>query len=168
MILSVPVSGRRQNSAYSLPGIFIRMVSNERSPKYPLATVVPYGQDNQRASKLVVAIFQNPSEKDPIVRKWFSEAIDVRQNSEVAEEVTGFLREHQVQESLMADRIMGCPHEEGIDYPRGSVCPKCTFWIGRDRFTHDRMEAGIYLPKVGRNDPCPCGSQKKYKKCCGR
>ncbi len=24
------------------------------------------------------------------------------------------------------------------------------------------------LPKVGRNDPCPCGSGKKYKNCCGR
>jgi len=23
------------------------------------------------------------------------------------------------------------------------------------------------LPKIGRNDPCPCGSGKKYKKCCG-
>ncbi len=23
-------------------------------------------------------------------------------------------------------------------------------------------------PKVGRNDPCPCGSGKKYKKCCGQ
>ena len=23
-------------------------------------------------------------------------------------------------------------------------------------------------PKVGRNDPCPCGSGKKYKNCCGR
>jgi hypothetical protein len=23
-------------------------------------------------------------------------------------------------------------------------------------------------PRVGRNDPCPCGSGKKYKKCCGR
>ncbi len=23
-------------------------------------------------------------------------------------------------------------------------------------------------PKVGPNDPCPCGSGKKYKKCCGR
>src|SRR6266498_3622305 len=24
------------------------------------------------------------------------------------------------------------------------------------------------VPKVGRNDPCPCGSGKKYKNCCGR
>jgi preprotein translocase subunit SecA len=23
------------------------------------------------------------------------------------------------------------------------------------------------VPRVGRNDPCPCGSGKKYKKCCG-
>ena len=24
------------------------------------------------------------------------------------------------------------------------------------------------LPKVGRNDPCPCGSGKKFKLCCGK
>jgi len=24
------------------------------------------------------------------------------------------------------------------------------------------------MPKVGRNEPCPCGSGKKYKNCCGR
>jgi preprotein translocase subunit SecA len=24
------------------------------------------------------------------------------------------------------------------------------------------------MPKVGRNDPCPCGSGKKFKSCCGR
>jgi len=27
--------------------------------------------------------------------------------------------------------------------------------------------AGPSLKKIGRNDPCPCGSGKKYKKCCG-
>jgi hypothetical protein len=26
----------------------------------------------------------------------------------------------------------------------------------------------IRQPKIGRNDPCPCGSGKKYKKCCGK
>ena len=42
--------------------------------------------------------------------------------------------------------------------------------------TGDRDSAGRYqrllnaldAKKVGRNDPCPCGSGKKYKKCCGR
>ena len=31
-----------------------------------------------------------------------------------------------------------------------------------------RKEAVAAGKKVGRNDPCPCGSGKKYKKCCGR
>ena len=26
----------------------------------------------------------------------------------------------------------------------------------------------VHVHKVGRNDPCPCGSGKKYKKCCGK
>ncbi|MCQ2382198.1 MAG: SEC-C domain-containing protein, partial [Clostridia bacterium] len=26
----------------------------------------------------------------------------------------------------------------------------------------------VNLKKVGRNDPCPCGSGKKYKQCCGK
>lgn len=30
-----------------------------------------------------------------------------------------------------------------------------------------RTPATRTTPKVGRNDPCPCGSGKKYKKCCG-
>jgi hypothetical protein len=31
-----------------------------------------------------------------------------------------------------------------------------------------RHESWHRPPTVGRNDPCPCGSGKKYKKCCGR
>jgi hypothetical protein len=33
----------------------------------------------------------------------------------------------------------------------------------QQNFVPVRME-----PKIGRNDPCPCGSGKKYKKCCGK
>jgi SEC-C motif-containing protein len=46
---------------------------------------------------------------------------------------------------------------EGVDgtwlYDEGHVIPQTIFRTG---------------PKVGRNDPCPCGSGKKYKHCCGR
>ncbi len=31
---------------------------------------------------------------------------------------------------------------------------------------HYSRQEELQLPKVGRNDPCPCGSGKKYKKCC--
>lgn len=44
-----------------------------------------------------------------------------------------------------------------------------------DYYEDDEIEAGeetpqtpyVALVKAGRNDPCPCGSGKKYKKCCG-
>ncbi|HEY0943862.1 MAG TPA: YchJ family metal-binding protein [Opitutaceae bacterium] len=35
---------------------------------------------------------------------------------------------------------------------------------------HDSLPSATVrraTPKIGRNDPCPCGSGKKYKKCCG-
>lgn len=31
---------------------------------------------------------------------------------------------------------------------------------------HYTPKQKLQIPKVGRNDPCPCGSGKKYKKCC--
>jgi uncharacterized protein len=42
------------------------------------------------------------------------------------------------------------------------------YWLARR--TPPVAESGTYVrpgPKVSRNDPCPCGSGKKYKKCCG-
>jgi len=36
------------------------------------------------------------------------------------------------------------------------------------RNTPDKVQIVRSMPKVGRNDPCPCGSGKKYKHCCGR
>jgi preprotein translocase subunit SecA len=30
------------------------------------------------------------------------------------------------------------------------------------------QQTSIHGSKIGRNDPCPCGSGKKYKKCCGK
>jgi preprotein translocase subunit SecA len=31
-----------------------------------------------------------------------------------------------------------------------------------------KAAAAVAGKKVGRNDPCPCGSGKKYKHCCGK
>jgi uncharacterized protein len=50
----------------------------------------------------------------------------------------------------------------------GELIPRCVleiaeFWRGA-RTAPQRKSTG---PKVGRNDPCPCGSGKKFKKCCG-
>jgi uncharacterized protein len=41
--------------------------------------------------------------------------------------------------------------------------PEAVEILHRARLARARSAGG---PKVGRNDPCPCGSGKKYKKCC--
>jgi uncharacterized protein len=48
------------------------------------------------------------------------------------------------------------------------MIPLCVFAI-RD-FWRERMSQSSPIrnpPKVGRNEPCPCGSGRKYKRCCG-
>ncbi|MFL6845584.1 MAG: UPF0149 family protein [Allosphingosinicella sp.] len=40
--------------------------------------------------------------------------------------------------------------------------------LGRIVLTEELPSIPQTSPKVGRNDPCPCGSGRKFKKCCGR
>lgn len=43
------------------------------------------------------------------------------------------------------------------------------FYPGESEEAFDRPPVPtIAPPKIGRNDPCPCGSENKFKKCCGR
>lgn len=41
-------------------------------------------------------------------------------------------------------------------------------WYYRDGEVQPKEPVRREAPKIGRNDPCPCGSGKKYKKCCGQ
>jgi hypothetical protein len=56
------------------------------------------------------------------------------QRTAMAAEIAECLRSHQVRSVGMSKRILGCPHEEGIDYPEGQACPQCPFWSTRDRW----------------------------------
>ena len=70
-----------------------------------------------------------------VLERWFSDGGDVRNDPVITAEILEFIQLHGVRSVVMADRIMGCPHKEGIDYPEGAKCPSCPFWAGRDRFT---------------------------------
>ena len=51
-----------------------------------------------------------------------------------------------------------------------SVAAIYRYWLPYRQAVHERLLAATMrrsAPKVGRNDPCPCGSGKKFKKCCG-
>jgi hypothetical protein len=58
---------------------------------------------------------------------------------------------------------------EKMLYQRSKKYKKLKRQIGSDEEEPDSAPATVRRsqPKVGRNDPCPCGSGKKYKHCCG-
>jgi hypothetical protein len=101
---------------------------------YPVATVAFYGPTDKRATKLVAGIIAREGAAAEPLRKWYSEG-DLRNDPQVMGEVSSFIREHEAKSVAMADRIIGCPHEEGIDYPEGEACPQCPFWRNRDRWS---------------------------------
>jgi hypothetical protein len=101
---------------------------------FPLATIAFYGPDNRRASKVAVGIIPMADAEADELRRWFDETGDVRTNETILTEIVDFLREHEVHSVAMPDRLIGCPHEEGIDYPDGESCPLCPYWKGRDRW----------------------------------
>jgi Protein of unknown function (DUF1186)/SEC-C motif len=121
------------------------MRASQRSrAKYPLATVSAYGPDNRRATKLVVGILRRAGQKDPNpLRSWSTDAGDVRNDPVIAAELADWLRSQGVKDTISYDRIIGCPHEEGIDYPVGRTCPQCSFWAAIDRFTHEPIPTPV-------------------------
>jgi SEC-C motif-containing protein len=61
-------------------------------------------------------------------------------------------------------------HRELSHFRRGDG-QQWLFVRGKAETTRESLAAGKPVaraePKTGRNDPCPCGSGKKFKKCCG-
>ena len=104
---------------------------------YPIATVAYYGPDNQFASKVAVGIVQGEEEEEDLVdlKRWFSEDKDVRLDPEINRQILRFVHRRRVKSVVITDGIIGCPHEEGKDYPKGENCPHCPYWADRDRWT---------------------------------
>lgn len=76
-----------------------------------------------------------------------------------------------------ADVLIGMDIISSGDFAVSNVSGKTTFTFRmpsskRIDFVKESKAKGPPVrrsnPKTGRNDPCPCGSGKKYKKCCGK
>jgi len=61
-------------------------------------------------------------------------------------------------------------HDEWLETPRPTLEGKRpSEMLDGGRLFPEKVETfRREAPKVGRNDPCPCGSGRKYKKCCGK
>ena len=80
---------------------------------------------------------------------------------------------------LSAASLSGLPDQEKIEKRAkeelrnlnlrgGYVAPKDRKRLeDRSGIYQQEVEQLVAKPKVNRNSPCPCGSGKKYKKCCG-
>ena len=107
---------------------FVKRLRREKAEKgmhgWPAATIAFYGPDASRASKVVVGIVASEHAEVGEMRDWKLDAGDVRNDPRIAEEMLEFMARHGVLSVAMTDGIIGCPHQEGIDY-QGQWCPVC-------------------------------------------
>ena len=107
---------------------------------YPIGTVAFYGPTADLATKIAVAIIPDARNQPDLLERWFSDGTDIRRDSVIGVKVSSFLRHHKTRSVVIADGILGCPHEGGVDYPEGKSCPKCPYWAGRDRFSLEQIQ----------------------------
>ncbi len=92
---------------------------------YPVATIAHYGPDDRTVTKIAVGIVE-AEDAEPIMERWIGP--DVLTNPEIQLQIAGFIQAHGVQQVVTMEGVLGCPHEEGIDFPAGEECPYCPFW----------------------------------------
>jgi hypothetical protein len=105
---------------------------------WPIATIAFYGPNLDQATKVAVGIVPSENAEPQQLRDWKVDHGDIRADPGVAREILEFIEGHRVLSVAMTDTIIGCPHQQGIDY-QDEWCPVCEFWHGRDRFTGQRI-----------------------------
>lgn len=98
-----------------------------------IATVAYYGPDDRVATKVAVGIVGDETTGVIDLKRWFSDGGDIREQEFLKAEILAFVAMHGARRIAYSDGIIGCPHEEGIDYPLGQSCPQCPFWADRDQ-----------------------------------
>jgi hypothetical protein len=100
----------------------------ERTGYFPIGTLASYGPDDKTTTKIVAGVIKEEG-AEPIIKRWV--ATDVTTNPKVRREIEKFFDKHRVQSVSRSQGNMGCPHEEGADFPEGGDCPFCPFWKGK-------------------------------------
>ncbi len=106
-----------------------RSTPKPKSPEYPLATIAYYGPDDKAPTKVAVGIVERGGGEVVALERWVGAG--VWKDPKVAEEIRQFISRHGAKSVVMTDGNIGCPHEEGKDFPVGEDCPFCPFWKGK-------------------------------------
>ena len=102
---------------------FMKLV--EENKTYPLATITYHGPSPSKASKIIVGILED-QDQIPIVREWSGE--EISEDVKAAREISIFIKDHNVSRVITSEWVLSCPHDEGVDYPKGEPCPFCPEW----------------------------------------
>ena len=105
---------------------------------WPIATIAFYGPNLDQATKTAVGIVPSKNAEVEELRAWIVDRGDIRDDPGIAREILEFIEDHRVKSVAITDGIIGCPHQQGINY-EGEWCPVCEFWHGRDRFAGQRV-----------------------------
>jgi uncharacterized protein len=102
--------------------------------------------------KLNLAAWQ-PLLRDPQGQQWYR-PIELLGDEDAPPEWDDLIRTSEQRAALTAQ----------IEH---SVRQMRAYWLPLRQAVAERQTAQFMSAKVGRNEPCPCGSGKKFKKCCG-
>ncbi len=135
-------------------------------------------------------MLEKNKEYETVLKLLTKEIKDCDQAEEMLEEISGYV----IREDWEIPRIMNCLYEWNVAFDSPKSAEKMTFalsewlygirrwsecgysWKERNRentnlkyiaYAKEETEKRT-VKKIYPNDPCPCGSGKKYKKCCGR
>ena len=97
--------------------------------KFPVGTVAYYGPDDKTTTKIAAGVVAR-EDAEPVMQRWIGDE-NIRTDEKVAAEIKRFFARHGVKTVVSTDIVIGCPHEEGIDFPLGQDCPLCPFWKGK-------------------------------------
>lgn len=101
---------------------------DKRHGKFPIGAVAPYGPDDKTTTKIVASVILREG-ASPRLQRWYGE--DLANDEKVRREIQQFFAEYGVKTVGGANRNLGCPHEEGVDFSVGHECPFCPFWAGK-------------------------------------
>ena len=138
---------------------------------------------SEAETKLYSDILDNPEEKisgtlgelagkhevRPVIYMGFLDGIDSSLKN--SNDFENFDENSEVEIEIEPETLFYNMLAAGADYLYG--LPQWTDILGEEKMTeiakkYKKSKTVVKGKKIGRNEPCPCGSGKKYKHCCGR
>jgi len=96
--------------------------------RFPIGTVALYGPDDKTTTKIAAGVIMHEG-AEVILERWVG--TNVKSSPKVSREIDEFFGRHGVRSLVVSKGNVGCPHEEGENFPMGEDCPFCPYWRGQ-------------------------------------